>query len=285
MKVVYLLRHGEALHNLIDFSDTFEKRRDPDLANPPLTEKGEAEANAASVGLAAQLKEHGDGELGAVICSPLRRALQTAELGLLPAASTNTKLLIFEPIGEVLNDDIWNEPPDLGDVAAASQWEVLPVVENGAVDPVRAARNSGVLDTAQSMIARAEVLWRAIYSMPADVVAVSSHVCFLFFFWNRISIANATPDSLPSFGECKFANGEIRRVKLPPPDDFQMTWEDFGAKLNPIDVSFWNRYSRRATAVNKVSNGCVLEGCFEWTKREWRFSPEDEEFDATLDDV
>ena len=37
MKTVYLLRHGEALHNLVDRgAGSYERRRDPSLADPPL---------------------------------------------------------------------------------------------------------------------------------------------------------------------------------------------------------------------------------------------------------
>ena len=48
MKTVYLLRHGEALHNLVDKgAGSYERRRDPSLADPPLTDKGTSQALAA----------------------------------------------------------------------------------------------------------------------------------------------------------------------------------------------------------------------------------------------
>jgi bisphosphoglycerate-dependent phosphoglycerate mutase len=47
-KVIYLLRHGEAKHNLYDTGPgSYERRRDPALMDPPLTEKGVAQVEAA----------------------------------------------------------------------------------------------------------------------------------------------------------------------------------------------------------------------------------------------
>ena len=49
MKTVYLLRHGEALHNLVDRgSGSYERRRDPSLVDPPLTLRG-AFGNTVSI--------------------------------------------------------------------------------------------------------------------------------------------------------------------------------------------------------------------------------------------
>ena len=45
MKTVYLLRHGEALHNLVDRgAGSYERRRDPSLLDPSLTETGTSQA-------------------------------------------------------------------------------------------------------------------------------------------------------------------------------------------------------------------------------------------------
>lgn len=47
-KVIYLLRHGEAKHNLYDTGPgSYERRRDPALVDPPLTEKGVSQVQAA----------------------------------------------------------------------------------------------------------------------------------------------------------------------------------------------------------------------------------------------
>lgn len=47
-KVVYLMRHGEARHNLVDTGpNSYERRRDENLVDPPLTETGMAQVQAA----------------------------------------------------------------------------------------------------------------------------------------------------------------------------------------------------------------------------------------------
>jgi broad specificity phosphatase PhoE len=62
-----LLRHGQSLFNL-HFTET---RRDPGIEDPPLTERGQAQAEAAAATL--------DGEtISRLVVSPYTRALQTA---------------------------------------------------------------------------------------------------------------------------------------------------------------------------------------------------------------
>lgn len=47
-KVVYLMRHGQAVHNLVDHGPgSYERRRDPAYVDPSLTEQGIAEVQGA----------------------------------------------------------------------------------------------------------------------------------------------------------------------------------------------------------------------------------------------
>jgi broad specificity phosphatase PhoE len=62
-----LMRHGQSQFNLL-FSAT---KRDPGIADPPLTEEGQAQAQAAAEALA-------DAGITRIIASPYTRALQTA---------------------------------------------------------------------------------------------------------------------------------------------------------------------------------------------------------------
>ena len=62
-----LLRHGQSLFNL-HFTET---RRDPGIEDPPLTEHGQAQAEAAATALAGE-------SLTRLVVSPYTRALQTA---------------------------------------------------------------------------------------------------------------------------------------------------------------------------------------------------------------
>ena len=63
-----LLRHGQSEFNL-HFTAT---RRDPGIADPPLTELGRQQAEAAATALAGE-------RISRILCSPYTRALQTAE--------------------------------------------------------------------------------------------------------------------------------------------------------------------------------------------------------------
>lgn len=56
-KVVYLLRHGEAKHNLYDSGPgSYARRRDPMLVDPPLTEKGVSQVQASRQEMEAETR-------------------------------------------------------------------------------------------------------------------------------------------------------------------------------------------------------------------------------------
>src|ERR1700761_9404983 len=78
-----LLRHGQSEFNL-HFSAT---RRDPGIIDPPLTELGHAQAQAAAEALADETIER-------IIVSPYTRALQTA----VPVARLLDVPVIIDPI-------------------------------------------------------------------------------------------------------------------------------------------------------------------------------------------
>jgi len=67
LRAMILLRHGQSEFNR-HFTAT---KRDPGIVDPPLTELGHAQADAAAAAL-------GDERISRIVCSPYTRALQTA---------------------------------------------------------------------------------------------------------------------------------------------------------------------------------------------------------------
>ena len=328
-KVVYLLRHGEAKHNLYDTGPgSYERRRDPALVDPPLTEKGKSQVQAARQEMEADswqtriymdlwrfmvhqfsfffkivqtgsvsssstfcfmfiyyhafsfakspliatkmLKKNGDNGFEAVVSSTLCRAIQTAELCMVPLKKASDCSLIALPkMAEIQCDDIWNEPRSQSQTQ--KDWPTWSCQEESVENQ---------LDTAQSLIQRSEYVWKILTEMQGSVIGVSAHGCFLFFFSRRLAAAQNR--RLPPFKEDKWKNGEVRRVVLPEFDG-EMSWAEFGGFLEFADFDFYNRYHRRATYVNSLRlAGFALP---HWTHQEWRWARSDSEIDAEVADA
>jgi len=271
------VRHGEAEHNVVDDAVVFARRRDTTLVDPRLTQKGKAQADAAAAALAAQLAKHFDDQPGAIVSSTLRRALQTAELAVLPVAAAGATLLAIDLACEIQYGDIWNEPRSTDSVAAEwPHWSIEPSkpwLDCGSFPP---------LETADKMVARAEAVWDRLAELRSPVVVLVSHGCFLQFFARRLSLASSELEAV----DCSyFSNAEVRRVRLPPPDGRRLKWVELVNELtsvkrqpSPQDIDFWNRYSKRVDAINRAGPGCGPS----WAQKEWRYARHDEDFDVEL---
>lgn len=265
-KIVYLIRHGEAFHNLVGPDSMWKQRRDVELVDPGLTERGISEAQDAAKALSAQLAKHGDESIGAVLSSPLRRALQTAEAAVMPSlAAANPPRLIFAALGEVLCDDIWNEPREASKVAEEwPQWQIACSQDDPSAyqeDPeLRQSRPWPMIDTCESMVLRGEEMWRRLWELEASVIAVFSHKCFLKFFAHRLAAAGQEVDTEA------WRNGEIRRIELQEPSG-QMSWEEVGTGFLPESFGPWDGYGSRAKVVGS-SGGPRDE---RWSEKDWRF--------------
>jgi len=275
MKTVYLLRHGEALHNLVDKgAGSYERRRDPSLADPPLTDKGTSQALAARDLLEKALSERGEGKFDAIVSSTLQRALQTAELAMLPLKADNAPVIALDQIVEIQCDDVWNESRHKDKVQQDwPAWEV-EFAASEATHPFR------LLDTAQSLIRRAEFVWNYLMQLPGSVIGVAAHGCILFFLSRRIAASKG--HRMPPFKEDRWQNGEVRRYILPPADGMAMTWTEYGGYLDIMDYDFYNRYHRRASFVN-VARLRGFEAEIWWLATEWRWSRCDSEIEAELE--
>lgn len=213
----------------------------------------------------------GDSAFDVVVSSTLRRALQSAELCMTPLKKDDSPLIALPKMAEIQCDDIWNEIRSQEQVQA--DWPLWSC-HGGFV-----CESQNQLDSAQSLIQRAEYVWKELSRMPGSVIGVSAHGCLLFFLSRRIAAAQNR--RLAPFQEEKWRNGEVRRQVLPAFDGRAMSWEEFGGFLHEPDFDFYNRYHRRVQVVNAAR----LRGSAppQWTDREWRFARSDSEIDAEAD--
>lgn len=272
--IVYLVRHGQAEHNVVEFSNLFSRRQDPKLVDPDLTQVGVEQARTAAATIAKQLADHQDELPSVVVSSTLRRALHTAELAALPNAP-KAALLALDSACEIQFWDIWNEPRDQDSVSTEwPQWTIESCI-------LWSDCGSPAVETADHMVARAEVVWNRLVELQAPVVVLVSHGCFLSFFLRRVSLVAGDSSIVNSF----FENAEVRRIRLPLPDRRHLQWKELVSELESAnrqlpanDVSFWNRFSKRASAVTRSAPGFEPS----WAQKEWRYAKQDEDFDTGL---
>ena len=161
---------------------------------------------------------------------------------MVPLKADNAPLIALDQMVEIQCDDIWNESRWEDDVRRDwPSWNV-EFASSESAHPVR------LLDTAESLIRRAEYVWNFLMQLPGSVIGVASHGCFLFFLSRRIAASKG--QRMPPFKHDRWQNGEIRRYVLPPTDGMAMAWTEFGGLLDISDFDFYNRYHRRAAFVN-----------------------------------
>ncbi|CAE7769784.1 ACADL [Symbiodinium pilosum] len=259
-------RHGEALHNLVDRgAGSYERIGSQRIAGTGCL---------AAAATFSALKERGEEKLDAIVSSTLQRALQTAELSMVPLKADNAPLIALDQMVEIQCDDIWNESRWEDDVRRDwPSWNV-EFASSESAHPVR------LLDTAESLIRRAEYVWNFLMQLPGSVIGVASHGCFLFFLSRRIAASKG--QRMPPFKHDRWQNGEIRRYVLPPTDGMAMAWTEFGGLLDISDFDFYNRYHRRAAFVNAARlRGLSAEVW--WLATEWRWARCDSEIEAELE--
>eukprot|EP00747_Dinoflagellata_sp_TGD_P196108 gnl/TRDRNA2_/TRDRNA2_65785_c0_seq1.p1 gnl/TRDRNA2_/TRDRNA2_65785_c0~~gnl/TRDRNA2_/TRDRNA2_65785_c0_seq1.p1 ORF type:complete len:273 (+),score=39.28 gnl/TRDRNA2_/TRDRNA2_65785_c0_seq1:62-880(+) len=270
-RVLYLVRHGQAAHNLVDQgADAYEKRRDAALADPALTELGMAQAQTASETLQKLLHESGDVKVDVVVSSTLRRALQTAEIAVPDLASGELPSIASDLAVEIQYDDIWNEPRDAAAVAADwKKWQI----EGGIFASPDGRR---LLESADELVRRSERLWARLTLLEGPVIVLVSHGCLLWFLQHRLSIASG--EAIP---QTWFQTAEVRRCAMPPHDGRELKHADV-FPVTEGSAGFWKQHQRRTNMVNKARQAGSPDPS--WTAKEWRVAGEiegqDEEDDA-----
>ncbi|CAJ1332969.1 unnamed protein product [Effrenium voratum] len=221
------------------------------------------------------LCKNGDVAFDAVVSSTLQRALHTAELGMVPLKKDFAPLIALPKMAEIQCDDIWNEPRPRE--AVEESWPTWSLEG----EPLHDFMCESSLDTCQSMIKRAEYVWRFLYNLPGSVIGVCGHGCFFYFLSRRIAAAESL--RLPPFKEDIWQNGEVRRWILAAPEEQPMSWAEFGGLLHFSDFDFYNRYQRRVAVVNlaRFSGAYYLP----WLHKEWRWDRTDSDFDGELEEL
>ena len=192
----------------------------------------------------------------------------------MPLKADDAPLIALDQMVEIQCDDIWNESRREHEVRRDwPSWEVE--FASSATHPLP------MLDTAQSLIRRAEFVWDYLMQLPGSVIGVAAHGCLLFFLSRRIAASKG--HRMPPFKEDRWLNGEVRRYTFPPCDGLAMTWTEYGGLLDIKDFDFYNRYHRRASFVNAAR----LRGLANvwWQETEWRWSRCDSEIEAELEEA
>lgn len=214
-KVVHLIRHGQAFHNLMadvyrdhgKFVDSVGKDKQadnpyqrPEMLDPPLTALGREQAKA----LRPACKSLPSVEL--VVASPLRRATETALLAFSHMANgcaSGSKFLGHQDISECSGKNICDKRRALEEIKAeftSVDWSQIVDEEDPLWTEERESAR-GLSDRGYSFL-----MW--LQARPEKEVAVASHSAWLF------SLLNTTVECADPALEQWFLTGEMRSVVL-----------------------------------------------------------------------
>ena len=176
-KIVVFIRHAQSRYNAA--SSDF-KREDPSLRDAELTALGQEQASR----LADLLQELGIlPSLRLVVASPLRRAIETADIGF-SAIKGTVPFVLLPGVAESLHAscDVPLPPPDGGASAYQPIWDASAV--QGHNTWLRRSQLSLPLKKHMKepiwlAQARADDAWRWLEGRKERVIAVVSHGCFL----------------------------------------------------------------------------------------------------------
>jgi broad specificity phosphatase PhoE len=185
---VYLLRHGETAWNA-------EGNRYCGRTDVPLSDRGRAQARAAAAALVGR-------PLAAVVCSPLARGREMAEL----VAGGRIGVEVDPRLVEI----------DFG------AWEGLPAADIPAVDPEAwgawladpaSARAGGTGETGAEVVSRAEAALADLHArFPDREIAVVGHNTL-----NRLLLVAVLDAPLAAYRRVHQANGCVNVVEIGPP--------------------------------------------------------------------
>jgi len=156
---IVILRHGVAVHNVPDArTKQCPDHFDPRFTDPPLIPQGTQQASQIALKIQQFLAAIGRTDVDLVICSPLRRCLQTASLAFPPQQKTSSRvavaattppvepaepsepgnrrprILVNELVREACGLHYPDKRRDRSNIAAEFPWVQLPE-DFAAVDP------------------------------------------------------------------------------------------------------------------------------------------------------
>lgn len=205
-KIVHFVRHGEAEHNAFARVWRDEQREgSPYVASsgcpidPPLTELGRSQAQAAGVSLSKKLSQRDI----PMFCSPLRRAAQTALLAesKLEDAAFSTRVAMLdlrERFGLHVCDSLGGSAKEFPSI----DWSLIP----SAADDVALKMDSR--EPYVQLVERARRVVQHIAQIPQKEVAIFSHSAFMLALVNGAIVSD--DDQIKKW----FSVGEVRTLHL-----------------------------------------------------------------------
>ncbi|EPY52709.1 phosphoglycerate mutase family protein [Schizosaccharomyces cryophilus OY26] len=199
-KTVYLIRHGQALHNV-------GPNEDHSIRDPVLTDLGIEQSKELSKQLADKKIK-----FDAIVCSPMRRTLQTMELGLKDylAKEGVEKIPVYV---NPLFQEVGNLPCDVG-LEVKELSSLYPRYDlKYCVDGIYPEKKDIYdVDVDISGI-RSKYALEYLSALPHENIAVISHSAFIRFLLKKIT-RDVDINFLPP--ELTFNNCEIREYFLKP---------------------------------------------------------------------
>ncbi|EEB07862.1 phosphoglycerate mutase family protein [Schizosaccharomyces japonicus yFS275] len=204
MKRVYLVRHGEAYHNLGDPLDN------ADMHDPILTKTGIQQCEGLRKKLA-------DAKLpfDIIVSSPFRRALQTVELALTEYLQGDNRLphVVVSPLFEEFGD----LPCDHGSLVYELERQFPAFNFEQCNDGIFPEKQDLYASTPDMLKRRCQIAKRFLDSLPYDRILVVTHATLLRFLLSDLNSSEApvaTPRNhfqnceLKAFDLKKLANGD-----------------------------------------------------------------------------
>ncbi|WBW74172.1 phosphoglycerate mutase/6-phosphofructo-2-kinase family [Schizosaccharomyces osmophilus] len=199
-KTVYLIRHGQALHNV-------GPDEDHSIRDPVLTDLGVEQSKELSKLLADKKVQ-----IDAIVCSPMRRTLQTMDLGLKQylAKQGVDKIPVyinplFEEVGS-LPCDIGLEIPDLS--RAYPQYDL-----KACYDGIYPKKEDIYAEDIDISVVRHKFALEYLSALPHKSIAVVTHSAFIRFLLKKMA-PGVDINFLPP--EMTFDNCEFREYILKP---------------------------------------------------------------------
>ncbi|EPX75387.1 phosphoglycerate mutase family protein [Schizosaccharomyces octosporus yFS286] len=199
-KTVYIVRHGQAEHNVGPDED--HRIRDPNL-----TQLGRSQADE----LREKLSQHPI-SFDLIVCSPMRRTLQTMEIGLRDSLQTGIIPIDICPLVEEAGD--W--PCDIGLEVEETAQKFPKYNFKACQDGVYPAREGIYRGDYESNMQRATKALEYIKNLPQKEIVVVTHSVFI-----RFLLRQQKPEEDLNFmpSEKVFKNCECRKYSLDFKDD------------------------------------------------------------------
>ncbi|EPX72713.1 phosphoglycerate mutase family protein [Schizosaccharomyces octosporus yFS286] len=200
-QTVYLIRHGQALHNV-------GPNEDHSIRDPVLTDLGIEQSKRLSKQLADQ-----NVPIDAIVCSPMRRTLQTMELGLkdyLKNQNAEEIPVYINPLFE----EVGSLPCDIG-LEVLELSRTYPQYDLKACsDGIYPEKRDIYSEDIEISIVRSKSALEYLSTLPHKKIAVVTHSAFIRFLLDKMSPGvdvNFLPPEM-TFNNCEFREYRLKQV-------------------------------------------------------------------------